>query len=282
MMTSVTRSAGRSARTRPMADASLRVGMMTDTRTRPGLAATGLAGAWLKSPPRRGRPTLRQPRVDAPGSARASHGDRKGCHHRNQQFPDPGCSPLRYPKASEVQECHESGRAREQADNKKDAERDFGDRLQGSRHRGMARRQSHHRFPRGRRMTVLDVVVDKTRVARRSVEAFPQILEENPHQHRANRHPHDCQTVRCLACCAGYLISQWDCVCRHREPRNFVTNGCYTRKEVSIGVNFLVGEVMGFPFRKCLPLPRLTSGSAAGDKILIHVARPVTFTFFAE
>src|SRR5579864_7072557 len=176
--TSVTRLAGRSARTRLMADASLRVGMMTDTRT----------GTWLKSPPRRRRTTLRQPCVYAPRSARAPDRERKRCEYRNQEY----------------------------------TERDFRQGLHGSRHRGMARRQAHDSLPNSRRMTMFDVVVDEASVARRRVEAFSQILKKDPHQHRADRHPHDCETV-CRLRLVGHLCYLiWHCryVRSHCEPRN--------------------------------------------------------------
>src|SRR5215469_13750694 len=85
----------------------------------------------------------------------------------------------------------------------------------------MARRQTHDRFPRGRRMTLLDVVVDEARVAPGSVEAFTQILEEHPDEHGADRQPHDCQTVCYLRLPGHYgcFISQRGSIRCHSKPR---------------------------------------------------------------
>jgi PAS domain-containing protein len=64
-------------------------------------------------------------------------------------------------------------------------------------------------------------LTDEAGVARGTVEALTQILEEDPYQHSADRQPHDCQTV-CwfrLVSHSGCVIWQWNCVRRHREPR---------------------------------------------------------------
>src|SRR5215471_2284068 len=96
--TSVTRLAERSARTRPIACASLCVGMMTETRTELG----------LEQPPRSVGPALCQPGVDAPRSPSASYCEPKRGEDRNQQFPDPCRAPLRHPKAAKIQERDKS------------------------------------------------------------------------------------------------------------------------------------------------------------------------------
>src|SRR5215467_2651514 len=68
-------------------------------------------------------------------------------------------------------------------------------------------------------MTVLDVVVDKARVTGGAIEAFPQILKEDRHEHCPNGHAHDCQAV-----CCWRLMSRCGCVTSgcargHNEPR---------------------------------------------------------------
>src|SRR3974390_574692 len=183
--TSVTRSAGRSARTRPMACASLCVGMITETRT----------GLGLDQPPRSIWPTLRQPCVDAPGPARASYRETKGCEDGNQQFPDPRGTPLRNPKTAEVQKRYKSRRTREQTDNEQNPERNFGQCLHRGCHRGMTGGSGHSPLPHRGRVTVLDVVLDQARVAGRGVKSLTEIFKENPNKHRANRHANQCQSV---------------------------------------------------------------------------------------
>src|SRR3984957_16555794 len=175
-MTSVTRSDGRSARTRAIAWASLKVGMMTDTRMETA-----------RSPPPRGRPPLRQPGVNAPSPACASDREPKACQHRNQQFPYPRCAPLRNPKAAEKQKSHECGRTSQQTDDQQDAERNLGHGLHGSCDRGVAGRQAHDRLPGSRRVTRLDVVANQSCIAPGCVETFSQILEKDPDKHRAHR-----------------------------------------------------------------------------------------------
>src|SRR5215472_4536300 len=69
---------GRSASTRPMAGASLRVGMTTDTRTQ-----------IRSSPPRTRRAPPGQKRVDAPSPTGPSHRKSERYEHWNQEFPDP-------------------------------------------------------------------------------------------------------------------------------------------------------------------------------------------------
>src|SRR5713101_236396 len=205
--TSVTISAGRSAKTRPMDCASLCVGMTTDTRT----------WSWLKSPPWGGRPAPRQQCVNAPCSTGSPHRERKRCEHRNQQLPNPRRAPLRDPKTAQEQKCYQRGRARQQTEDKQDPERDLGHRLHRSRQRGVTRRQSHNCLPRGRRVTRLYVIVDQACVARLSVETLSQIFKEDPHKHCADRDTNYCQSI-----CRGHMVGhilRWACIRHHREPR---------------------------------------------------------------
>src|SRR5438477_3349719 len=197
-MTSVARSEGRSAKTRSIACASLWVGMMTDTRT-----------YLIRSPPRRRWPPLRQQTINAPSPAGASDGEAERCEHRNQQFPDPRGAKLRNPKAAEKQKSYKCGRPGKQTDDEQDTERDLGQPLQGSSYRGMVCRQAHHRLPCSRAVARVDVVIDEARVTCRFVEALPQILKKDPQEHRADRHSHDCQTIRCLRLVGhcGYVTS---------------------------------------------------------------------------
>src|SRR6266478_3209280 len=190
-MTSVVRSEGRSAKTRSIACASLWVEMMTDT----------LTGTWPRSQPRRRWPPLRQPCVNAPSTAGASDSEPKRCEHRNQQFPDPRGAPLRNPKATEKQKSHKCCRSGKQTDDKQDTERELSHALHGSSHRGVVCRQAHHRLPGSRGVARLDVVIDQTRVTRRCVEAFPQILKKDPHEHCPNCHADQRQPI-----CGGQLL----------------------------------------------------------------------------
>src|SRR5271156_3541010 len=117
--TSVTISAGRSAKTRAMDYASLCVGMTTDTRTPPRLS----------SKPRRGRPATGQERVKPPRAAWGPDCQPKRCKHRNQARPNPRRAPFRPPKAGEIQKRHEGDRTRQQTEDEQDSETDFGDGL---------------------------------------------------------------------------------------------------------------------------------------------------------
>src|ERR1043166_3735952 len=98
-----------------------------------------------RSPPRRRWPPLRQPRINAPSPAGASESEPKACQHRNQQFPDPRGTPLRYPKAAEKQKGHKCGRTSKQTDDEQKPQGNFGRRLHRGRDRGVACRQTHHR-----------------------------------------------------------------------------------------------------------------------------------------
>ena len=66
-----------------------------------------------------------------------------------------------------------------------------------------------------------DVVIDKTRVARRPVEAFAQVLEEDRQEHCADRHTYDRQTTSWLRLPGktDQVISRWSCGRRHSAPR---------------------------------------------------------------
>src|SRR6266403_392169 len=123
------------------------------------------------------------------------------CAHRNQQFPDPRGAPLRNPKATEKQKSHKCCRSGKQTDDKQDTERELSHALHGSSHRGVVCRQAHHRLPGSRGVTRLDVVIDQTRVTRRCVEAFPQILKKDPHEHCPNCHADQRQPI-----CGGQLL----------------------------------------------------------------------------
>src|ERR671939_258725 len=57
-------------------------------------------------------------------------------------------------------------------------------------------------------------MIDELCVAGRIVEPFAQILEEHPHEHRANRHPNERQTV-----CRFRLAGDFGYVSCHAEPR---------------------------------------------------------------
>src|SRR5215813_1707430 len=81
-ITSLTKSQGRSARTRPIACASLRVGMITETRT------------WPRLPNQRVWPHARQKRIHSPGPPGAPDGDGKASQDGNQQLPDPTAAPF--------------------------------------------------------------------------------------------------------------------------------------------------------------------------------------------
>src|SRR5262249_36320400 len=109
-MTSLTRSEGRSAMTRPMACASLWVGMMTDTRTEP-----------RPSPPRCRGILLREDCIDSPRAASSAQRNPKRCENGNQQLPDPRRSPLGDPQAPEIEKCYERGGACEEADHQENA-----------------------------------------------------------------------------------------------------------------------------------------------------------------
>ncbi len=43
-------------------------------------------------------------------------------------------------------------------------------------------------------MTLLDVVVDESRIACGGVQAFPKVFEEDPYEHRTNGQPHHRET----------------------------------------------------------------------------------------
>src|SRR5580693_6817720 len=197
--TSVTTSAGRSAKTRPMDRASLCVGMMTDTRT----------GSWLNSKPWRGRSAPRQQSVNAPGSAGLPHCERQRCNHRNQQFPNPRRAPLRHPQAGQVQKRYSRGRPRQQPNDEQDSESDFGQSLQRSRHRGVTGGGSHDRLPERRSMIMLDVIVDQSGVAVWRVKAFAAILEVDPYEHRPDGQPYDSQSNACLRLRSLLGIVDW-------------------------------------------------------------------------
>src|ERR1700675_1396381 len=80
----------------------------------------------------------------------------------------------------------------------------------------MARRQTHNCFPRGWRVTRLDVIVDQACVARWSVETLSQIFKEDPYKHCADRDTNYCQPI-----CRGHLVGdilRWACVRHHRKP----------------------------------------------------------------
>ena len=74
----------------------------------------------------------------------------------------------------------------------------------------MVRRQAHHRLPCGRGVARLNVVVDQPRVTRRGVKAFPQVLEKDRYEHRADRQSNDGQTDCCLRWVGycGYVTSE--------------------------------------------------------------------------
>src|SRR6478736_7737323 len=72
-------------------------------------------------------------------------------------------------------------------------------------------------------MARLDVVIDHPCVARRCVAALPQILEEDPHEHRTDGHANQCQAV-CrigLASYLGYISSLLGCSCCHHDALGF-------------------------------------------------------------
>src|SRR5580692_4905714 len=146
-ITSLIRSDGRSASTRPIACASLCVGMMTDTRM-------------STSPPQRGWPPLREPCVNAPSPACAAYGQPNTCKHRNQKFPYPGCAQLRNPKAAQKQKSHQCHRTGKQTDDQQDAEANLGHGLQRSGDRSVIYHELHNRLPDGRRVTHLNVVIN--------------------------------------------------------------------------------------------------------------------------
>src|SRR5690242_14307870 len=110
-MTSVTKWEGRSASTRPIACASLWVGIITDTRKQ-----------IPSSPQQRLGVPPRQNRIDSPDATRASDRQPKASHHRNQQLPDPRRTQFRNPKAAKQEECGESGGTREQTKQQQDSQ----------------------------------------------------------------------------------------------------------------------------------------------------------------
>src|SRR6476660_661787 len=75
-----------------------------------------------QSPPGSKCPPLRQPGVNAPSPASASDSEPQRCEHRNQQFPDPGGTPLRNPKAAQKQKSHSCGGPGQQTDDEQDTE----------------------------------------------------------------------------------------------------------------------------------------------------------------
>src|SRR5579862_9171557 len=70
-------------------------------------------------------------------------------------------------------------------------------------------------------MTLLDVVVDEAGIAPRRVQAFAQVLEKDPYQHRTDRHSDQCQSGSRLRLrdSSGKLTTNRDRISSHGEPR---------------------------------------------------------------
>ena len=76
-----------------------------------------------------------------------------------------------------VQKRYKGSWAGQQTDDQQDPKTDLGHRLRRSRHRSMARRQTHNCLQRGRRVARLYVIVDQVCVAGWSVETVSQVFE---------------------------------------------------------------------------------------------------------
>src|SRR5258708_21282929 len=77
----------------------------------------------------------------------------------------------------------------------------------------MARHKTHHRFPRDRRVTRLNVIVDQACVAPWSVETLSQVFKEDRHKHCTDREPNQCQPIACGRL-VGHIL-RWACVRHH-------------------------------------------------------------------
>jgi len=130
--------------------ASLYVGMTTETRT---------GSDWKL------RPAPRERDVERCALTRRSEGQRRSYDHWNQQLPDPAYSPLREPQPSQKSECHQRGRSGEETEDKHDSEACFKNRLRRTGYRGVGGGKCHHLLPNCRRVTILDVRADQSRIS---------------------------------------------------------------------------------------------------------------------
>src|SRR5579862_445848 len=174
--TSATSPRGTSASTRSIDAASLNVGMTTETRT---------------SPERDGRKAPREDGVQTEAASCPTERHAGRDDDGNEELPDPRRSPLRDPEAREEAAGRERDDTRRETRDEQDAESDLGHRLNGSCDGCVVRHESHDGLPRRRRVPLLDVVVDETRVAARRVEVLAEVLEEHPDEHRSEREPED-------------------------------------------------------------------------------------------